>query len=221
MAEKEKIKIHLVEDHEIFRTGLKALLASFPDVEIAGESSDGVEFLFHLSKQIPDIVFMDIKMPRMDGLKATEEALRSHPNLKIIILTLSGDEEMLNRMIQLGISGFILKNADKATIRKAIDEVHSGNHYFSGEIMSLLVRTIYKNSQEKIARENVSLSGREIEVLKLLCKGYANKKIADTLFLSPRTVEGYKSRLIQKTGHTNSLGLILWAVKNNIVTLDV
>jgi DNA-binding NarL/FixJ family response regulator len=213
------IKIHIVEDYQIFRVGLKAILAEIPYVKVIGESANGREFLALISLELPDIVFMDIKMPEMDGLKATEEALAKYPDLKIIILSSFGEEEYINRLIQLGISGFILKNSDKSIIEKAIQEVSSGNHYFSAEIMSVLVKSIYRSSHEK-SSESVSLSGREIEVLNLLCKGYANKEIAEKLFISHRTVEGHKSRLIQKTGHTNSLGLILWAMKNNIVSLE-
>lgn len=219
-GETQKIKIHIVEDHEIFRQGLKTVLSDIPNVLIIGESSNGREFLAQLSQQLPDIVFMDIKMPEMDGLKATEEALSKYPGLKIIILSLSGEEEQIHQLIQFGISGFILKNADKDSIEKAIQQVSAGNHYFSNEIMSVLVKSIYRNSREKSTNEAVPLSDREIEVLNMLCKGCSNKEIAEKLFISPRTVEGHKSRLIQKTGRNNSLGLILWAVKNNIVTLD-
>jgi DNA-binding NarL/FixJ family response regulator len=219
-GETEKIKIHIVEDHEIFREGLKTVLSGIPDVSVICESSNGREFLAQLSQQLPDIVFMDIKMPEMDGLKATQEALLKYPGLKIIILSLSGEEEHIQLLIQFGVSGFILKSADKESVEKAIQQVSTGNHYFSSEIMSVLVKSIYRNSREKSTNEAVPLSEREIEVLNMLCKGYSNKEIAEKLFISPRTVEGHKSRLIQKTGRNNSLGLILWAVKNNIVTLE-
>jgi DNA-binding NarL/FixJ family response regulator len=220
MEQNPKIKIHIVEDQEIFRAGLKAVLSEIPDVKVIGESSDGQEFLEQVSKQLPDIVFMDIKMPRMDGVKATEEALARYPGLKIIILSLFGEEEHVSNMLRLGIHGFILKNTDKATIQKAIEQVYSGNHYFSGEIMSVLARTFYKNSKDRNLIDAISLSRRELEVLELLCRGFTNKEMAEKLFLSPRTVEGYKSKLMQKTGQSNSLNLILWAAKNNIVTLD-
>jgi DNA-binding NarL/FixJ family response regulator len=218
MENKEKIKVHIVEDHQIFREGLKAILAEIPYVLYSGESANGLEFITSLSKEVPDIVFMDLKMPVMDGVEATEEALTKYPDLKIIVLTLLGEEEIIHRMIQLGISGFMLKNSDKESIEKALQQVLAGNHYFSGEIMSAIAKSIYKNSHEKNSNEAVSLSEREIEVINLLCKGYANKMIGEKLFISPRTVEGYKSRLMQKTGHTNSVGLILWAMKNNIVS---
>jgi DNA-binding NarL/FixJ family response regulator len=216
METDDRIKIHLVEDHEIFRIGLKIILSQIPNVVVIAESSNGREFLAQMAVQVPDIVFMDIKMPEMDGIMATELALSKYPGLKIIMLSLSGDEDQIQRLIQSGISGFILKNADRDCIEKAIHEVSSGNHYFSNEIMSVIVKSIYKNSREKSIVDEVDLSRREIEVLRMLCNGLTNKEIADKLFISHRTVEGHKSRLIQKTGQPNSLSLILWAMKNNI-----
>jgi two-component system, NarL family, response regulator LiaR len=215
------IKIHIVEDHQIFRQGLKVILSDIPNVEVIAESSNGKEFLAQLSIQIPDIVFMDIKMPEMDGIKATEEGLLKYPDLKIIILSMFGDEEYIQRMIQLGISGFILKNSDKAVIEKAIQQVSTGNHYFSSEIMTVLARSIYRSSREKSTKVEVDISERELELLNNLSQGLSNKEIADKMFISPRTVEGYKSKLMQKTGLNNSLNLILWAIKNNIVSSDV
>jgi DNA-binding NarL/FixJ family response regulator len=214
------IKIHIVEDIQIFRIGLKVILDAIPDVKVIGESVNGREFLAQILIELPDIVFMDIKMPEMDGLKATEAALVKYPDLKIIILSSFGEEEYINQLIQLGISGFVLKNSDKETIENAIHQVSSGNHYFSAEIMSVLVKSIYKSSHKKKPLDPVLLSEREMEVLNLMCKGYSNKQIADKLFISYRTVEGHKSRLIQKTGNNNSLGLILWAMKNDVVSLN-
>jgi two-component system, NarL family, response regulator LiaR len=217
----EKIKIHIVEDHQIFRQGLKVVLSDIPNVEVIAESSNGKEFLAQLSIKVPDIVFMDIKMPEMDGIKATEEALLKYPDLKIIILSMFGEEEYIQRMIQLGICGFILKNSDKTVIEKAIQLVSTGNHYFSSEIMTVLARSIYKSSREKSTREEIDISERELELLNNLSQGLSNKEIADKMFISPRTVEGYKSKLMQKTGLNNSLNLILWAIKNNIVNSDI
>jgi DNA-binding NarL/FixJ family response regulator len=218
---KEFIKIHIVEDHQIFREGLKTVLSDIPDVKVIDESSDGREFLAKLSLQVPDIVFMDIKMPVMDGIKATEEALLKYPGLKIIILSMFDEEEYVYQMIHMGISGFMLKNSDKPSIEKAIHQVASGNHYFSAEIMSLIVKSINKSSHEKNIKEEIEFSRREIEVLNMLGKGYANKEIADKLFISPRTVEGHKSKLIQKTGQSNSLSLVLWAMKKNIINFEI
>jgi len=217
----EPIKIYIVEDHQIFRVGLKLVLAEIPYVKVIGESGDGIDFLYEISKQMPDIVFMDIKMPKMDGLKATQEALQKYPGLKIIILSMFGEEDYVYQAIQLGVSGFILKNSDKLTIEKAIQQVSSGTPYFSGEIMSILVKSIHKNSQDSAQDVASEFSKREIEVLEMIGKGYSNKEIADKLFISHRTVEGHKSKLIQKTGQSNSLGLILWAMKNKLINVTL
>jgi DNA-binding NarL/FixJ family response regulator len=211
-----KTKILIVEDHAIFREGLKRVIESMDGAELIGEAENGVQFIDLLKKEKPDIVLMDIKMPVMDGIEATEKALMLYPKLKIIILTMFGEEEYLYSLIHKGISGFILKTARILEIERAIQMVSEGKQYYSPEINGLLVKRLRQITSNDIE----SLSARESEVLGLICKGYSTIQIADKLCASKRTIEGYKAKLLEKTGQPSTLNLVIFALRNKLVTLD-
>jgi DNA-binding NarL/FixJ family response regulator len=210
-----KTKVLIVEDHAIFREGLKRVIEAIKDVELVGEAENGVQLLELIKKKKTDIVLMDIKMPVMDGIEATEKALMINPKLRIIILTMFGEEEYLYSLIQKGISGFMLKTARIVEIERAIQMVAAGKQYYSPEINGLLVKKL-----RQVTNEFESLTQRENEVLALICKGYSTTQIADKLCASKRTVEGYKARLMEKTGQPTTLNLVIFALRNKLVTLD-
>ena len=210
------IRIMIVEDHVLFREGLKGVLQEIPWIEVVGEAENGVACLELLRKVRPDIILMDIKMPVMDGLEATEEALRIMPGLKIIVITMFGEEDYLYAMIQKGISGFILKTAKIYEIERAIELVSGGGQYFSSEINGLLARKL----RQYTTHELVPFTGRENEVLKMLCNGFSTSEISSKLHLSKRTVEGYRARLLEKTKQPNVINLILYSLKNKLVSID-
>jgi DNA-binding NarL/FixJ family response regulator len=210
-----KTKVLIVEDHAIFREGLKRVIEAIKDVELVGEAENGVQLLELIKKKKTDIVLMDIKMPVMDGIEATEKALMINPKLRIIILTMFGEEEYLYSLIQKGISGFMLKTARIVEIERAIQMVADGKQYYSPEINGLLVKKL-----RQVTNEFESLTQRENEVLALICKGYSTTQIADKLCASKRTVEGYKARLMEKTGQPTTLNLVIFALRNKLVTLD-
>lgn len=211
-----KTKVIIVEDHAIFREGLKRVIETMSGVELVGEAENGIQFLELIKKKKTDIVLMDIKMPVMDGIEATEKALIVYPALRIIILTMFGEEEYLYSLIQKGISGFMLKTARITEIERAIQMVSEGKQYFSPEINGLLVKKL----RQVASNEMESLSARENEVLTLICKGYSTMQIADKLCASKRTIEGYKARLLEKTGQPTTLNLVIFALKNKLVTLE-
>jgi DNA-binding NarL/FixJ family response regulator len=155
---------------------------------------------------------MDIKMPVMDGMEAVEKALQLKPSLKIIILTIFGEEEYLYTLIQKGISGFMLKSTTINELERAIQLVSEGHQYFSPEINGILAKKIKGDAALKL-----NLTSKEKEVLQLLCRGYSSSEMAKMLFLSTRTVEGYRARLLQKTEQSNTLNLVIYAIKNNLV----
>jgi DNA-binding NarL/FixJ family response regulator len=206
-------KIMIVEDHVLFRAGLKRVIEEIKDLELVGEAENGAVFLQMLKETDPDIVLMDIKMPVMDGMEATEKALLMKPSLKIIILTIFGEEEYLYSLIQKGIAGFMLKSTSINELERAIRLVSEGHQYFSAEINGILAKRIKGDSSVKL-----SLTDKEREVLRLLCEGYSSSEMAKMLFLSTRTVEGYRARLLQKTEQSNTLNLVIYAIKHNLVT---
>jgi DNA-binding NarL/FixJ family response regulator len=210
------VKIMIVEDHALFREGLKKVLEETPGVEVVGEAENGAVFLELLKHAVPDLVFMDLKMPVMDGMIATEEALKRYPGLRIIILSMFGEEDYLFTMINKGICGYILKTARVFEIERAIDLVSSGDQYFSSELNGMLAKKL----KQYTSNELTTFSERENEILKLLCKGLSTTEISTTIHLSKRTVEGYRAKLLEKTRQPNVINLILYSLKNKLVSVD-
>jgi DNA-binding NarL/FixJ family response regulator len=212
---KAKKKIITVEDHAIFREGLRRIISEMEDMELVGEAPNGVEFLKMLKKVTPDLVIMDIQMPEMDGIEATEKALQFNPSLKILVLSMFGEEEYIYTMVDKGIYGFILKNSDVADFKKAIMRVSEGQHYYSEEVMQVLVKKVRGYD----TLDKITFTNKENEVLRYLCKGLSNAEISEKIFVSTRTVEGYRNKLLQKTGTSNVLNLVIFALRNKLVIL--
>lgn len=214
------INVVIVDDHPIFRNGMKLLLQRMKDVKVIGEASGGKSFLELLEKCTPDLVFMDINMPGIDGITATSEALRKMPGLKIIGLSSFGDSDTFNRMIYAGVEGFMLKNSEIEDFRKAITRVMEGGNYFSEELLFNLTKSVVSGSpHQKLIADTERISEREKEVLALICKGYSNEKIGNELHISGRSVERYKTNLLGKTGAANTVNLVIYAFRNKLVDL--
>ena len=209
----EEYSVILVDDHKLFREGLKLLLENLAYIKKVDEAGNGKEFLKLIGKFQPDIIFMDIEMPIMDGITATKQVLKLHPDLNIIALSMYGDENYYTQMINAGAKGFILKNSGIQDVEAAIQAVISGNNYFSQEILNRLIKGIGGKSKTKKSNE---LSEREEEVLFHICKGLSNQEIADTLYLSKRAVDKHRENLLSKTNARNTAGLVMYAVKNGI-----
>ena len=213
-----KPEIIIVDDHVIFRQGLKSLLASERIATVIGEASNGKEYLELLSTLKPDLVLMDIDMPHMNGMEATQKSLAMHPDLKIIAFTMFGDEDYYYKMIDLGVKGFLLKSSGISELEKAISEVLGGESYFSNEILRKIINKLsHKDTAKKV--KNIGLTAREMDVLEQICLGLNNDEIADKLFISPKTVKSHRSNLLVKTNCSNSTKLILYALKNKIVNI--
>jgi DNA-binding NarL/FixJ family response regulator len=212
-----KIKVFVVDDHELFRNGVIMVLNRIENTVVVGEAADGEEFLAKLNSIKPDIVFMDIKMPKMNGIDATIEALRRYPELKVIALTMFGEEEYLQKMINAGGYGFLLKNSSIDEIERAVNLVSQGKNCYSDELLSYFTKKYIKKAS--LEEEDVRLTRRELEVLDLVAKGFSNQEIADKLFISRRTVDGHKANLIQKTGSKNIVDLLVYAIKKGLVSI--
>jgi DNA-binding NarL/FixJ family response regulator len=214
---KDKIKIIIVDDHEIFRNGLKMVLGKLNYVNLIGEAENGDVFMGLIKKEKPEIVLMDIEMPVMNGIEAAEKALAIYPDLKIIALTMFNDDEYVKSMMDVGVKGFLIKNINKDTLDKAILTVYNGGNYYSEELFEFFSKQLTK---EKKSEDNqLELTRREKEILQLLCEGLSNKEIADELFISERTVLGHKTNLMIKTNCKNSLSLMAYAIKHKLVVI--
>jgi DNA-binding NarL/FixJ family response regulator len=212
------INVYLVDDHKLFRNGLRLLLNGLDNICVSGEAPDGSTFLNELKNGIrPNVVLIDIDMPNMNGIEATRKALEIQPDLKLVSLSMYGEEDYYYQMIEAGVKGFILKNSDISDVVNAIQAVHAGGTYFSQDILYNVVRNMktVSRSQSQIAQ----LSEREVEILEQICRGLSNQEIAEKLFISKRTVDKHRSNLLAKTNCKNTANLVLYAVENKVVNL--
>jgi DNA-binding NarL/FixJ family response regulator len=210
-------KVFIVEDHEIFCKGLTALIEEIKDIEVSGTASSGNQFLELIKGVDADVVFMDIKMPGLNGIETTRRAMEVRPELNIVALTMFNEEDYLQQMLEAGAKGFLLKNVNKTDIEKAINAVVTGNLFFSDELMTTLAGK-YLGKGGNSADKPV-FNEKEIHILNLICEGHTNIEIADILALSHRTVDGYRAKMIEKTATTNTIGLVVYAIKNKLIKL--
>jgi len=211
------IKIIIVDDHEIFRNGLKMVLGKLKYPQIVAEAANGQEFM-DIIRIIPtDIVLMDIEMPVMNGIDATLSAIKELPDLKVIALTMFNDDDYIQSMMDAGVRGFLIKNVSKETLDRAIKTVYMGGNYYSEELFHFFTKQIGK--EEASVKTDFKLTRREKEILQLLAEGLSNKQIADLLFVSERTIVGHKSNLLLKTGCKSTISLLSYAIKNKLVVI--
>lgn len=209
---KKKIQVALVDDHQLFRSGINFIINDTDDIEISFEASNGQEFLDNLNYIQPDVVLMDINMPVVDGVEATKRAIEKYPDLKVLVLSMFGEVDYYNTMIDLGVKGFILKDIDNEELIDAIRKVNNGGSYFSQELLLQLIKN-------KPTGDQIDLTRREKEVLELICLGMSNQEISDKLFISQRTVERHRSSLLFKTESKNSVSLVVYSIKNGLVKI--
>ncbi|HOI00019.1 MAG TPA: response regulator transcription factor [Bacteroidales bacterium] len=212
----ERYRILLVDDHTLFRKGLRNLLCSMKEFQVVGEASNGRELMDLLEKTPADVVLLDIEMPVMNGIEAAALAMQKYPGLKIIALSMYGEEEYYHRMVDAGVKGFLLKNTDVREVRTALEQVMAGASYFSHELLMNVVGSIDPPSRAEPQEE---LTERELEVLILICQGLSNQEIADHLCLSRRTVDKHREHLLSKTQCRNTANLVMYAIRNKLVEL--
>lgn len=210
------IRVIIVDDHEIFRSGLKMVINKLGYAKVVAEAGDGLEFLSVLEQEDTDLVLMDIEMPLMNGVEATKKAIEKYPGLKVIALTMFKEDAYISQMIEAGVKGFLIKNIRKEVLDRALQAVFNGKTYYSEELWDYFTKSITK--EEKPVND-LSLTRREIEVLQLLAEGLSNKEIGDRLFVSERTIVGHKSNLMAKTNTKNTVSLLAYAIRNGLIEI--
>lgn len=210
-----KLKIAIVDDHEMFRSGIKLILAQKVTWQVVIEAVNGQDFLTQLDSIVPDIVLLDISMPVLNGYDTTIWALKKHPELKIIILTMLSDEQYYIKMIEAGVKAFILKKSGTEELFKAIEEVAIGNNYFAQDLLKSIVLKI----NHKKIDDTLKLTAKEEKVLYYICNGFTNNEISKKLFLSSKSIEKYRSSLLQKTNTKNSAHLVMFTIQNRLIEL--
>jgi two-component system response regulator NreC len=210
--ERRNIRVLIADDHSLFRSGLKTLLAQFKNIDVVGEAVNGQEMLRRSAELCPDIILTDIAMPVMDGICATRELARRKQTARVIVLSAFGREEPILQMLEAGALGYVMKSADSAEISEAISTVYNYKPYFCREITERLTEIVSRNYQSAI-RTNISFTEREKEIMKLICREATSKEIAHTLHLSKRTVEGHRTRIMDKIGAKSIAGIITYAVE--------
>jgi DNA-binding NarL/FixJ family response regulator len=219
---KEEYNILIVDDHKIFREGLSFVISQMNGFKVIGAASNGNDFLDMIDNLDVDIVLMDISMPGINGIDATAKALEKHHDLKVIALSMFCDREYYYKMIQAGASGYILKDSGREELLKALNTIVNGEKYFSQKLLHSLIMhstnsTGSSDSSDSANREKTKLTPEESEILKLICQGLSNLEISKRLSLSIRTIDGFKTDLMAKTGVKNSVGLAVFALKNHLL----
>jgi DNA-binding NarL/FixJ family response regulator len=215
------IRVFLADDHAVVRDGLRLLLERDGDIEVVGDATDGRQTARKVQRLKPDIVVMDITMPELNGIDATQQIHQTCPDTRVIILSVHAQAKTISRALQAGAMGYLLKEAAGKEVVDAVRTVYAGHRYLSHEISETVIDDYVKGGQTTLETNPIEcLSPREREILQLVLEGKSSVQIAQTLFLSVKSVETYRSRVRKKLGVKNLLDLLKFAVKYNLTTLD-
>ncbi|MBP9180124.1 MAG: response regulator transcription factor [Bacteroidia bacterium] len=218
-----KIRIAIVDDHKIFRQGVKSVLQPVKDFEVVLEVSNGQDLLNQFSEVLPDVVLMDIKMAGMDGIATTRLLMQTHVQAKVIGLSVFDQEIYISSMFEAGAKGYLLKDAEPEEIVYAINKVHEGDYHFKGRLSNILYEKLFhqlNKTDEQITLPLAVLSPAEVDILKLICAEQTNKEISENLNMSVKTVENFRNKLLSKTGSKNVVGLVTFAIKKGYLIVE-
>ena len=217
-----KIKLALCDDHNLFRVGMATILGQVHDFELILEASNGQDLIDKIPRKTPDVVLLDLQMPVMDGTTTADYMRENHPLIKIVVLTMHDEDRMVLHLLEKGVSGYLLKDAEAGEVEKAIRKVMDEGVYLNEFVSKAMLRKMTNKTNttkptSTFYNSKILLSDREKEVLVLICEGLSTNEISDKIFLSPRTVEGHRLRILEKTGTKNTAGMVAYAFKNNLV----
>jgi DNA-binding NarL/FixJ family response regulator len=213
------MRILIADDHEIFLDSLSMLIATFPEVEVVGNCKNALEALDFLQNQTIDLLVTDYKMPKMSGIELTLQLRQKYPKIKVLMLSVSEEAEMIREAFQAGVWGYMMKKSGKAELQKAIESIKNGQRYFSESVVFELMRLGLTDNipQNEISQEFNQLTEREIEIIRLICNELSSQEIAEKLFIAPKTVETHRHNILKKLGLKNTVGLVKYALKNGLV----
>ena len=213
------IKIVIADDHEIFRDGLKLMLQRQTDIIVAGEAADGKELIELVKHTLPDVIITDVKMPQLDGVAATKYLTEHYPSIGIIALTMFDEEDLIVDMLEAGAKGYLLKNADKTEIIEAVHTVANNEPHYCRLTSQKLAGMVAKSKFNwYLKKEKPEFNEREQEIIRYICEGLTNKEIGEKIFLSVRTVEGLRLKIIEKMNVKNTAGIIVYAIREHLYT---
>lgn len=218
MSESNQIKVAIADDHKIFRKGVILSMRPYINIKFVGEADNGDELLKKIPELQPDVVLCDLKMPVKDGIDTTKQITKHFPNVRVIILTMYEDDRFVGHLMDCGAAGYLLKSTDPSEIKKAIMDVMRTGFYLNPFVNKVLIRKNYaKQKFNPSLNSEVVLSAREKEVLTLVCLEFTAQEISVKMDISPRTVEAIKDRLMERFGVKNSVGLVFYAMKNQLI----
>ena len=213
-----KKRILIVDDHQLIIDGLRGFIESNSDYQIVGEANTGTEAIRLASVLSPDLILMDIEMPEMSGIQACQEIKKSLPKIKIIIVSMHNEKQLIKKLIDQGADGYLLKNSHQKEVMDAIEKVLNNQIYLSNDVtLSLLDKSQVKSTHGSDVTTIAQLTEREVEILKLVAQGMTNKEVGDSLNISHRTVDTHRTNLMKKLDVTNVAGLIRFAFKNGLI----
>jgi two-component system invasion response regulator UvrY len=220
MKTNEKIKVALADDHVLLRNGLAGLINSFDDYTVIFEADNGTDFQKKIQRgNEPELVLMDINMPGMDGFATAEWLRQNYPLTKVLALSMYDNENSIIRMFKAGAKGYILKDSEPAELKAALDSIMQKGYYYSELVTGKLIHSINMSNENGVANKTGQLNDRETEFLKLAATELTYKEIAEKMNLSPRTIDGYRDALFEKLELKSRVGLVLYAIKNGIVSI--
>lgn len=211
------IKLIIIDDHKMFREGIKALLEKDPQIRVIADSDNFSGIKNQLQEDKPDIILMDIDLAEINGIEATVYVRKNHPEIKVLALSMHSDHNYVIKMLEAGATGYLLKNAGKEEMLNAIKSVSIGDSYFSKEVSAQIFDELNRTKEKEPYIKKILVTTRETEVLKLIAQEYSNQEIADKLFISVRTVDTHRRNLLEKLGVKNTAGLVRYALKNRLV----
>ncbi|MBK8968852.1 MAG: response regulator transcription factor [Saprospiraceae bacterium] len=214
------IQLAIADDEALFRKGMMALIQDWPDMHVLLDAQDGEDLLEQLRQagNLPDVLLLDLNMPRLNGIETAKIIRETYPELKIVVLSTYFSNAFVLKMIELGAAAYLPKNSDPAEMRQTILEVVANGFSYSRPVLEIIRQNLQQKSKPKLRMPfGIELTGRELEILQLICEEYTTAEIAEKLYISPRTVDGHRNNLLEKLDCKNVAGLVVYAIQHELV----